>query len=102
MIPSMGDKIKELRMSKGLSHGRLAKEMGISKSMIGHYENGSRQPSYETLNKIADYFSVSIDYIMGRKSPNTPAFNLDGLTDSQKTVIFAVIDEYRKANQQMP
>ncbi len=62
-----GSKLRELRKQAGLSQEELAKKLGVSKSTIGMYEQGQRKKpqSDAVLKKIADYFSVSLDYLMG-------------------------------------
>ena len=63
--------LKELRKSKGLTQDELAKIFKISRSTIGMYENGSREPDYETLELIADFFNVDIDFLLGRSNKTT-------------------------------
>lgn len=63
--------LKSLRNEKGLTQGELAEKLNISRSTIGMYENGSREPDYETLEAIADYFNVDIDYLLGRTNKTT-------------------------------
>ena len=58
-------RIKELRTEKELSLRDLSKVLDISYSSLGKYERGEQQPSFETLSKIANYFNVSIDYLLG-------------------------------------
>lgn len=60
------DVLKELRKSKNLSQVELAYALGFSAGLIGMYESGRRKPSYEALECIADFFNVSIDYLMGK------------------------------------
>ena len=61
------DKIlKLLRNEKNMSQQELADALGISKSSINMYERGERQPNFEVLETIADYFNVDIDYLHGR------------------------------------
>ena len=62
------DNLRELRRRKGLSQVELAEKMGFSKSLIGLYETGDRRPSFEALEAIADFFNISIDYLMGKDS----------------------------------
>lgn len=50
-----------------ISQYALAKKLGISQSTICNWLNGKKEPSIESLWKLADYFSVSIDYIVGRE-----------------------------------
>lgn len=68
-----------------MSQQDLADALGISKSAINMYERGERQPNFETLESIADYFNVDIDYLLGRTNkttkiinPNTMAAHFDG------------------------
>lgn len=62
------DRIIELRLSKGMTQGELAKALDLSASSIGMYEQGRRKPSYKLLEKISDYFNVDMDYLMGKSN----------------------------------
>ncbi|HEX3047211.1 MAG TPA: helix-turn-helix transcriptional regulator [Bacillota bacterium] len=63
----LAKRIKELREERGLTQEALSGDLGLSgKSAIANYEKGFRTPEYETLLKIADYFNVSTDYLLGR------------------------------------
>ena len=55
-----------LRKNKGISQKALASEFGISDAAITMMEKGKRLPSFEILCALADYFNVSIDYLVGR------------------------------------
>ncbi len=59
-------RLKELRKAKGISQLKLAMDLNMNQNAISRYENGVRQADYETLIKFADYFKVSIDYLLGR------------------------------------
>lgn len=59
-------RLKELRTEKGLTTTALGKILCCSDASITHYEKGDREPSYELLSKIADFFKVSVDYLLGR------------------------------------
>lgn len=59
-----GSRLKELRNSKDLKQSELAEILGISTSAVGSYERCERQPTYELLHKYAQFFNVSIDYIL--------------------------------------
>lgn len=63
--------LKSLRKANGLTQDELAKILKISRSTVGMYENGSREPDYETLESIADFFNVDIDYLLGRTNKTT-------------------------------
>lgn len=62
---------RALRKAKGLTQDELAKQLGLSRSAIGMYENGLREPDYETLELIADFFNVDMDYLLGRTNKST-------------------------------
>lgn len=62
---------KQLRLSSGLTQVEMAEKIGISRSTIGMYETGAREPDFETLEKIADFFNVDIDYLLGRTEKTT-------------------------------
>lgn len=61
-----GKKLRELREHKGLSQEELGKVLNKTKNNISQYETGKREPDLDTLNKIADFFNVSVDYLLGR------------------------------------
>lgn len=61
------ENLRKLRISKGLQQKELAPLLNIKISTYCQYETGKRQPDYDTLKKIADYFEVSTDYLIGRE-----------------------------------
>lgn len=65
-MAAFNERLKELRTSKGLSQKQLSIEIKISDRGIQRYEYGEREPSMSTLIALADYFNVSIDYLVGR------------------------------------
>ena len=62
----MSAPLKELRKEKGLSQIAVQMQTGIEQALISKYENGERVPPPETLMQLADFYGVSMDYIMGR------------------------------------
>ena len=60
-------KLRELRKKFGLTMKELGIEIGVAESTISQYETGKRQPDYETLLKLSEYFGVSVDYLLGRE-----------------------------------
>lgn len=60
------DKLVELRKARGLTQYELAKYTGLSRTQIGNYETGVRQPNPETQELLADFFNVKLDYLMDR------------------------------------
>lgn len=60
------NRIKELRTENKITQADLAKVLKISDRAVGYYESGEREPDQDTLLQIADYFDVSVDYLLGR------------------------------------
>lgn len=69
MTATLGNKIKNLREKNNLSQKELAKILNIANSTLSQYESDVRVPSDDIKILIADYFNVSLDYLLGR--PNT-------------------------------
>lgn len=67
-------RLRELRESNNLSQQQLAEIVGVSKSTIGMYEQGRREPSYEVEEALADYFNVDLDYLRGRTDKTTTIY----------------------------
>lgn len=63
---TFASRLKELRSSKGLTMEALAKEIHGTKAAIGNFENANKKPSLDAVITLADYFNVSIDYLLGR------------------------------------
>ena len=66
-------RLKELRKKRGISQLKLALDLNMNQNSISRYETGERQADYKTLIAFADYFNVSIDYILERT--NNPKIN---------------------------
>lgn len=58
--------IKELREQKNISQKELASELKVSQRVISYWEHGDSEPDLEALCRVADYFDVTIDYLVGR------------------------------------
>ena len=79
-------KIKELRTTKGISQAELGRFVGVERSTICQYEKGTRMPDNNILIKIADYFGVSVDYLLGRNEIKNPpnVYDVDGLVSFEE------------------
>lgn len=82
----MKEQLQQLRKSRGLTQDDLAEILGISLSSYQKYERDAISPSYETLRKIADFYHVTTDYLLGRE-PATDPFDMLQLPEDQKSVI---------------
>ena len=64
-------RLKEIRNSKGISQLKMAMDLNTNQNTISRYETGEREPGINELIKIADYFNVSVDYLLERtNNPN--------------------------------
>ncbi len=76
------DRLRKLRVDKDLTQQDMADFLGITRPAYTAYESGRRQPDNETLSKLADFFTVSVDYLLCRTDvknpPETIASHHDG------------------------
>ena len=56
--------LKQIRKERSLTQLKVAMDLNISREALSHYENGKREPSIDILNKLSEYFNVSIDYLI--------------------------------------
>ena len=68
----LGKRLRELRLEKGLNQIDVANILGIERSTYGKYETGDSSPDYEKLLKLADFYNVSRDYILGKTNIKDP------------------------------
>lgn len=66
-------RLKELREKRKISQVKLSIDLNLNQNTISRYENGVREADYKTLIMFADYFNVSLDYLLGRT--NNPKIN---------------------------
>ena len=64
-MKDLSEKLKTLRLDKGLTQAEVSKELGLTRNAIANYETGIREPSLEILIKICQFFNVSADYLLG-------------------------------------
>lgn len=65
-------RLRELREKRHISQVKLAMDLNVSQNTISRYETGEREAGYQMLIKIADYFSVTVDYLLGREEDVDP------------------------------
>ena len=93
-------RLKKIRESKGLSQKQLAIFLDVSQGAIGNWESGTRMPNLDILGKIADYFDVTTDYLLGKEDCELQPDSIDSviyeelqkMTDSEKEEILAFIN----------
>lgn len=81
-----GTILKNLRLEKEMTQEELGKILNKTKNNISQYETGKREPDNETLRKIADYFNVSIDYLLGKSSVRDPYKSKDNINSSMPDI----------------
>lgn len=59
-------RLKELRKERGITQLKLAMDLGLNQNTVSRYETGKREADYKTLISLADYFDVSVDYLLER------------------------------------
>ena len=92
------ERLKFLRQSKELNQVQLADKLGVKKQSISNWENDNVMPSVDMLERIANYFQVSTDYLLGREDkPTSGVYLLDvtGLSPAQITHIEVLVDDLR-------
>lgn len=86
-----------MRLAKGLSQQALADKVGISQQSVYKYENQITEPNIDTLKNIADFFDVSIDYLVGNSSC---MHKIEALSDTElNDDELALIQKYRSLPQ---
>ena len=91
---NIGERLRALRNERGITQTELSKRIGLSKAMISSYELEQRQPSYAALIKLATYFRVSTDFLLGLEKKRT--VSIDGLREQEIEVVVKMIDVLRK------
>ena len=92
----LGNRIKELRTARKMTQAEFADRLGVTKSAISSYENGSRLPSYDILIKIARVFHVSTDNLLGYSAKSV--IDVSDLTQQQINTIQDVVTTYKRYN----
>ena len=94
-------KLRELRTQNHISQDRLAKELNVGRTTITNYESGESKPDIEMVKKIANYFNVSIDYLLDneqQKEPENIEFKKEyNFTEKQEEILEYVkqLDDYQ-------
>ena len=86
-------RLKELRKKNALTQQEVAEKLYLTQNGYSSYENGRTEPNLSTLCKLADYYKVSLDYLVGRNFQNDIGY----LTESQKTAV-GLIKELNEIN----
>lgn len=71
-MSSFTERLSELRTEKKKTHQDMADMLGVTRQAFGQYESGKREPDYDTLQRLADFFKVNTDYLLGRTDERQP------------------------------
>lgn len=74
---NLGNKLSELRKNKRLSQRAFANIIGVSSGAVAMWETNKRLPDIETLIRLADFYNVSLEYLLGRSDGRTDCYNND-------------------------
>lgn len=92
------NRIKYLRHSRELNQVQLSDKLGVAKQSVSNWENDNIMPSVEMLEKIADFFGVSTDYLLGREEKQTTdgqTIDVTGLTPRQIEHVKLIVEDFR-------
>lgn len=112
----IGKIIKQLRKERDITQADLAKAVGVTTSSIGMYETGVRNPSYDVIVKLAKYFNVSTDFLLGNTASGIelelPDFEeedtselkilfdkIRDLSEDDQKRINAIVEAFKRENQ---
>lgn len=96
-ICDFGYNLKKLRKNRNLTQEELGLQVGLSKAVVSKYENSMGYPTFDMLIKIAAFFGVTTDYLLGVSEGKT--VDVAELTDSQIDVVHNLIAEFTRANK---
>lgn len=65
-----GTKLRQARIDAGYTQQQIQDIININRATLSRYESGEREPDYETLGKLADFYEVSVDWLLGTKGAN--------------------------------
>lgn len=98
-----GERLAELRRGKGLKQAQLAEILGISKGALSNYERNENEPQDDIKKLIAEYFNVSVDYLLGLTRDEVPIrrteskfIYVDNLPQAAKEELEAFLDYLQK------
>lgn len=73
-MATLGQRLKSLREEKRITQKQIGDLLKVSESSVGKYESDQRTPTPDAITKLADYFDVTADYLLGRTNYRTPAY----------------------------
>ena len=96
MLETFGQRIRRLREEKDYSQEQVAAVLNVNRKAVSHYENDLREPSFETLVKLAQLYRVRTDYLLG--VDNSLIITASGLTDEEYSLISVLVADLAEKN----
>lgn len=97
MAALLNENIKKLRLARGINQVEFAKSLCVTKQCVSNWENDNVVPSIEMLIKIADFFCVSTDFLLGRDE--RPCIDVSGLSGDQVGHVALIVSDLSKLNR---
>lgn len=106
---AFAERLKELRKEGHLTQVELAKRLGIGQSSYADWERGKKNPTQENLIKIAQFFNVPLDYLVGNSDKKDELDNIEllfrmnskGLTDEEKEIFKRELIEFMEERKKI-
>lgn len=89
----LSEQIRKFRIARGLSQVDLAKELSVTKQSVSNWENNNIQPSIEMLIRLADFFGITTDDLLGRTEKET--IDVSGLTAKEIQHLVLLIEDLK-------
>ena len=100
----LAERLRDLRRRNNITQAKFARAIGVAQQTVGGWEKNNSSPNYELLNKIANYFNVTTDYLLGREEKAPPPLSLeqrnllsgfDELNEAGQNTLMAVLSGLR-------
>ncbi len=91
-----GERLKNLRLSKGISQKRIAEILGIDRTTYLKYENGSSNPNISRLTELANFFNATPDYLLGEGEATSPIIQSEDENLNELLSLFNKMDDKLK------
>lgn len=91
-MTSYNERLRELRSKEGISQQELSNRLGFNRATYARYETGNTQPDFDTLQKLADFFDVSTDYLLGRTDKPHSSDRVNGFDEKEQAEFEAFIN----------
>lgn len=97
MFLNLSDKLRTSRKNANLTRKQVAERIGVSYSVLAHYECGEREPSLNVIYRLARLYKISVDYLLDNEQPSMTMVSLDGLDDKQQQIIRDTITYFKNS-----